>query len=311
MDIVVPSYLNADTALRYLSTNGGFQFNRHWNANVLGMPQGLGDGHLMIYMYPHMHIMRGRWNFIENTCFISPEKVRQSNHIDFRITANGEMHSAFLQGAKEYSRDITTGDEVKFFISKSHLEGENRLLDKMDKFCRNKNVSLLSGKLFSLQTESAVSFILLESKLLEFIHLWMDFLSRKDIERNFEGLSDINLRLLTDAKNIIDETLSNPMNIHQLSRRVGLNEFYLKEGFKKMTGLTIRQYIIHARMEKARNLVVSSDMPIGEICHLLGYTSRGHFAQLYLKYFGVLPNEERFQLPLSLRMAELPLIRYS
>lgn len=293
MEIIVPSYLNAEEALNFLQTKAGFPYQKYWNANVLSMPPLWGDGSLLLYKYEHMHIVRGKWNFKHSTCFDSADLVKTSKHIDFRITADGAIHSAFLQGARFYGRDITMGNEVKFFIQRNCFDSEVRLLDKMEKYNLDRNISMLSRQIFNLESDSTTSLILLESKLLEFTYLWMEFLKKHDMEQYFEGISDNNLRLLLDAKNLIDESLSNPYSIKQLSKKVGLNELYLKDGFRKLTGFTIRQYIIKARMESARDLVLKSDLSMGEICSQLGYSNRGHFSQLYLKYFGVLPYQHR------------------
>ncbi|MEO1654742.1 MAG: AraC family transcriptional regulator, partial [Bacteroidota bacterium] len=95
------------------------------------------------------------------------------------------------------------------------------------------------------------------------------------------------------AKEILENRLINPPSILELSKLVGLNTCKLKTGFKKLFGITIRQYLINLRMEMARDLIKNTDHPISYICHMVGYSNRGHFAALYQKYFGSTPVRDR------------------
>jgi AraC-like DNA-binding protein len=296
MEIVVPTYINPAPALHHLKNHGAFQYGKFWNANVLSMNGEIGQGHLLTYLYDSMHIIRGRWKFNQETSFHSLDDIQHSKQIDFRLTVDGTIHSAFLEGAPQYNRDITTGDEIKFFLPLNCIGNQSRILEKMNRYSVDRNVAGLAKSLFNITFENNRSFILLESKLLEFTHLWLDYLNKKDIEKHFEGLSDLHLRLLIEAKEIIETSMENPYKIKELSRKIGLNEFYLKSGFKKLTGISIHQYTIQLRMERAKELILNTNLPIGEICNALGYTSRGHFSQLFLKYFGILPHQCRSSL---------------
>jgi AraC-like DNA-binding protein len=295
MEIIVPTYINATPAVHHLKNHGAFQYGKFWNANVLSMNGAIGHGHLLVYLYENMHIMRGKWNFNQDTFFHSMDDVRQSKQIDFRLTADGKICSAYLEGSKQYSRNISTGDEVKFFLPVDSVGNHQRLMDKMERYCVDKNVAVLAKHLFNIAIDNSRSLILLESKLLEFTHLWLEYLNKKDIQQHFEGLSDSHFRLLMEAKELLEMSAENHYSIRDLSKKIGLNEVYLKSGFKKLTGFSIHQYTIQLRMEKAKELLLNSDLPVGEICSMLGYTSRGHFSQLFLKYFGVLPHQSRLQ----------------
>ncbi|MEJ7827899.1 MAG: AraC family transcriptional regulator [Segetibacter sp.] len=136
---------------------------------------------------------------------------------------------------------------------------------------------------------------MLESKILEFIFFWMEYLQKEDIGKYFKSLTDHQLACLKTAKTILDENIANPLHIKELSRKSGINDCDLKKGFRQLYGLPVRQYIIKSRLEHARTLITKTDVPIQEICEEMGYINRGHFAHLYQKYFGLTPlNDRRF-----------------
>ena len=61
--------------------------------------------------------------------------------------------------------------------------------------------------------------------------------------------------------------------------------------FSKHTRKTVGQYLLMLRMEKARALLVNTDMPIGLIANSTGYSDQSAFTRRFQKYFGVPPSQ--------------------
>lgn len=96
---------------------------------------------------------------------------------------------------------------------------------------------------------------------------------------------------LLRAKKVIDTDLVNAPSLPQLSRQVCLNEYKLKTGFKKLFGLPVHAYIIHQRLETARQLLQRGDITVTEAAHKVGYTELGRFAGTFRKKYGMTPSE--------------------
>jgi Response regulator containing CheY-like receiver domain and AraC-type DNA-binding domain len=60
-----------------------------------------------------------------------------------------------------------------------------------------------------------------------------------------------------------------------------LNSDYLSRVFKKETGFSISDYLIHERIRIAKDLLVNTDMPIKEIVSSVGYTNFSHFSKVF------------------------------
>jgi AraC-like DNA-binding protein len=85
----------------------------------------------------------------------------------------------------------------------------------------------------------------------------------------------------------------------ELAEVARLSADYLSRLFKIETKLTLWEYLIRLRMEKARDLLETSLLSIKEVMAAVGYDSKGHFASHFRRWFGVSPSEYRRNYPPS------------
>lgn len=94
-----------------------------------------------------------------------------------------------------------------------------------------------------------------------------------------------------EAQRIIMERLDQPLTIRELSREVGMNECYLKKGFKAMFGKSIHEYFQFQRIERAKELLQQKDLSVNEVAFRLGFGSASHFSTSFKKIAGMKPCE--------------------
>ena len=94
---------------------------------------------------------------------------------------------------------------------------------------------------------------------------------------------------ILNAHEIILSNLSNPLTIRELSRQCGINECYLKKGFKAMFGKTIYEFREQERINKSKELLLSRTMNINEVASEMGYTSHAYFSTSFKKITGMKP----------------------
>ena len=93
------------------------------------------------------------------------------------------------------------------------------------------------------------------------------------------------------ARDVLLQQIGEPITIKQLSRRVAMNECYLKKGFKEMYGTTIFEFYQSQRMEHAKYLLYEKGVSVTEVSSQLGYSSISHFSTAFKKHTGLKPCE--------------------
>ncbi|WP_243630213.1 helix-turn-helix transcriptional regulator [Taibaiella soli] len=94
-----------------------------------------------------------------------------------------------------------------------------------------------------------------------------------------------------EAKMILDTRFDQPITIKELSRKVAMNECYLKKGFKALTGKTIHEYQQELRISKAKELLKGQEHSVSDVANLLGFSSISHFSTAFKKATGLKPCE--------------------
>lgn len=293
MELVLP-YLEAEGFKQGLLKDYRFDQKNSLNSTVLEFPEDLGNGRLVLFNKRNFHFFRGKWNFQEETIFHSPNKVGDNGMMDFRINKDykdGMIASNFIDDKKEFEHNTTDIDGLRIFVPKSIFPNDNGLLkEKLENAQRNYLSHEKLKAVFDTPFDDASCSIILESRILEFLSYWIHYLLSD--EKTFEHKKAFEDKIKL-AKDFVDTNAFSNLAIKEISRYCGVNSCDLKKGFKDYTQLPIHQYIIKTRMEAARSMLLETQKSVGEISDFIGYNNRGHFSQLYLRYFGKLPSEER------------------
>ncbi len=93
------------------------------------------------------------------------------------------------------------------------------------------------------------------------------------------------------ARAVLIQHIGEPITIKELSRKVAINECYLKKGFKEMFGTTVFDFYQSQRMEHAKYLLYEKGLSVTEVSMLLGYSSISHFSTAFKKHTGLKPCE--------------------
>lgn len=93
------------------------------------------------------------------------------------------------------------------------------------------------------------------------------------------------------ARDVLLQHIGEPITIKELSRKVAINECYLKKGFKELFGTTVFDFYQTQRMEHARYLLYEKGLSVTEVSIMLGYSSISHFSTAFKKHTGIKPCE--------------------
>lgn len=91
----------------------------------------------------------------------------------------------------------------------------------------------------------------------------------------------------------IHANLDHQINLDDLARAARLSRSRLYYLFKEETGLAPMQYLKRCRIEKARDLLVTTSLSLKEIRSTVGLSDRSHFTRGFKDAFGASPLEYR------------------
>ncbi len=100
--------------------------------------------------------------------------------------------------------------------------------------------------------------------------------------------------LVTQARDIISAEFENPeMNLRNLAKRLNCSPNYLSSNIKKSLGKSFIELIVEARMNKAKELLLTTNKKIREISDECGFTNQHYFSYSFKKHFSQSPNAIR------------------
>lgn len=89
------------------------------------------------------------------------------------------------------------------------------------------------------------------------------------------------------------ENLTASHSIDELAARISMSRSTFTRHFRKATGMSLNQWLIEARLQKARDLLESTDLAITDIAHQTGFNSDIAFRQHFIKKHKIAPNQWR------------------
>ncbi|WP_186725498.1 helix-turn-helix domain-containing protein [Planomicrobium sp. CPCC 101110] len=98
------------------------------------------------------------------------------------------------------------------------------------------------------------------------------------------------------AKEWILENLRENITIEKIAGQVYMNPTYFCECFKNETGETVLDYVTRSRINKARELLLTTNLKVYEISEEVGYADTKYFSKLFKKYYGELPSKYKEKL---------------
>ncbi len=97
----------------------------------------------------------------------------------------------------------------------------------------------------------------------------------------------ISLGLL--AKRYIKHNLQSKLTLCDIAAGLHCSKATLTETFRREFGMTVVQYINQNRLNKARRLLLETDLPVGLICEECGFSGGEYFSSLFKKSYGLSP----------------------
>jgi AraC family transcriptional regulator len=70
---------------------------------------------------------------------------------------------------------------------------------------------------------------------------------------------------------------------------LNLSQYHFCRLFKQSTGITPHQYLTRCRIDRAKQLLLKTELTITEVAFEVGFTNHSSFTRLFRQYVGVTP----------------------
>lgn len=206
-----------------------------------------------------------------------------------------------------------------------HLE--KKLFDEVEKGDVN-NAIMTAGAFFDWMEETSPNSLMeIRTKVLEFVlyaeHMAYDkggmtyqFNSRQDylpaligmaqlsqiktwfIDKIMESCRNVLSKraeksnsIIETAKDYIKNNFNKDISLDDVSRVVDISPYYFSKIFKEDTGENFIEYLTAIRIQKAKELLGTTEYSMKEICSMVGYADPNYFSRTFKKNVGVTPTE--------------------
>jgi AraC family transcriptional regulator len=103
--------------------------------------------------------------------------------------------------------------------------------------------------------------------------------------------------VLRRIRDYIDENVEERISVELLAGLANLSVCYFVRAFKQSTGLTPHDYLIRQRVEKTKQMLSATNMPLAEIALAAGFADQSHFARRFRQHVRMSPRDYRWLAP--------------
>ena len=98
------------------------------------------------------------------------------------------------------------------------------------------------------------------------------------------------------ALDYIDDHIAGSVSLREVAELVHLNASYFSVLFKEQLHMTFSEFVARKRLQKAKEMLVTTKLPIAEIAERIGYQTAKYFNKVFKEYEGKSPGQYRAEL---------------
>ena len=102
--------------------------------------------------------------------------------------------------------------------------------------------------------------------------------------------------IISEAKLYMSQNYSNPnLMLQDVAKEVNMSKSRFSTVFSQTTGQSFTEYLIYLRLNKAKELLRTTNIKSSQIAHDTGYNDSHYFSYIFKKNTGLTPSEYRSQ----------------
>lgn len=225
-------------------------------------------------------------------------KVVQGDWLLIKAGVRHELRNTFPSNFGYFNVHFDLDDaEIRSLLAAAPYRHISRLEAQQSKL--REYVRELEGIMQRNRAEGGLRFedkLLLQSYTLLLIHDVLALLREHPITMNASPVKDASL-FATDVAHAIEEKLSLGLSeeatVNGVAKELNLSRSQCSKLFSKVYGLSPRQYVSRQKLNLAKELLVTTNLPMTDIAEKLGFHSASHFSRQFRRWTGQSPSEFR------------------
>lgn len=227
---------------------------------------------------------------------------------NFSSQQHNFIYSSNFEGSFKAGKQSVANEIFEVHFTEKYFQRfaatENKTIDKFLKNIENKEMmtllspqnmpittqmNLILSEIYQCQRKGILKRLFLESKILELFLLQIEQYESTHSTAETEKIKREDVEKIYHAKTLLEENITTPYSLLELSHKVGLNDFKLKKGFKILFGTTVFGYLHEIRMQQSKRMLLDEKKPVKEVAEYCGYQYVQHFTTAFKNKFGVTP----------------------
>ena len=103
-------------------------------------------------------------------------------------------------------------------------------------------------------------------------------------------------RRIREVQLFMQDNLHRDVDLTGIAREASLSPYYFSRAFTAYVGVPPYRYLIRLRMERAQELLRTSELTVTQICQRVGFHSLSHFTTTFHRHTGTTPTGYRRRL---------------
>lgn len=200
-------------------------------------------------------------------------QLKSEAQIDYIVMS----HQRFLDTLPDDAGDVTDGsrDPGVFFSSSLLSQLVHSLLERMAR----------PGRGMAHYSEAIIDAI-----IAEFIDMRL-----RDTRQGCGGPDILSEKTLSAINAHIVENIGGKIDINDLAQIAGLNASHFRSSFKAQTQCTPYQFILKARVTKARDILATTNLPCAKVAFECGFSSQSHMTDVFRQRLGKTPRQVQLE----------------
>lgn len=148
----------------------------------------------------------------------------------------------------------------------------------------------IAEEIYSISTDNIMGYMKLKLKTIEFLDV---FFRENSNEKNLNNKRVWEQEIVLKGEEIISKNIGKQLSVNKIANVLNISSYKLQEAFKNITGNTVYEYIKKSKLQRAKDLLKTTDMSVLEIANEIGYENPSKFSSQFKKYNNICPLKYR------------------